>query len=198
MADVRMLVSWGTGAKPTEDWFSNTLYFSVDGGVGQGPDYQALANDLVAIYGQRTWCNGCRIEVRAYDLADAKPRPERAFATTSRPFAFPDGTPQVALALSYYSGRNLPRNRGRIYTGPYATPARRPTQAHRDDLIAFAQALAGLGGLNVDWSVYSPTTAAGGGDGTKSISTAWVDDSWDIIRRRKILATSRSTVDVNE
>lgn len=196
MTDVRMIVSWGQGTAPTEDWFSNTLYFAVDE-VGS-PDYQQLATDLAAVYRSMGFTLGSRIEVRAYNLADQKPRPEKAFAFSASSGSRPQGVPQVALCLSYYSERNLPRRRGRIYTGPYSTATPRPDTAVMNDTLALAGKLAGIGGLNVDWSVYSPTTAAQGGDGTMSISTAWVDNSWDVIRRRKLDGTARVSVNVNE
>lgn len=197
MTDIRMLVSWGQGSSLTRDWFSNTLYFSEDN-VGTEPDYQDLANDLVAVYQARSFTSGCKIEVRAYNLADAKPRPEKAYATVTKTGALPQSPAQVALCLSYYSERNLPRQRGRIYTGPYDALTPRPSTAQMNELITFGQALAGIGGLNVDWSVYSPTKASLGEDPTMSISDIWVDNSWDVIRSRKLRQTARTTAEVNE
>lgn len=194
MADVRMLVSWGLTSAPPTDRYSNTLYFSVDGGVGQDPDYQALANDLRDVYAAQSWTAGQKIEVRAYKMSDPKPRPEKAYATVTRTGSIPGGPPQVALCLSYYSERNLPRQRGRIYTGPYgSTLGRTPEDTQRNALITFAGQLAGIGGLNVDWSVWSPTTAESGGDGSRTITNVWVDNSWDIVRSRKLAATNRIT-----
>lgn len=191
MTDVRMLVSWGPPAGAERDRFSNTLFFAVDG-AGAPPDYEDLAQDLLVIYQNRSWCAGCKIEVRAYNMADAKPRPERAFKTSTMTGSYPNGPGQVALCLSYYSQRNLPRQRGRIYCGPFGQPSLRPSSPEIALLMTHAQDLAGLGGLNVDWSVYSPTKAALGEDPTMTISNYWVDNSWDIQRRRKLEATSRS------
>ena len=198
MADVRMLVSWGETTAPPTDRYSNTLYFSVDNSPLDPAGYQKLADDLRDIYAARFFTSGCKIEVRAYDMADAKPRPERAFSTVTRTGSITASAPQVAVCLSYYSGRNLPRNRGRIYTGPYTNTARLVPATIQDDLIAMGQAFANLGGVNVDWSVWSPTTAAGGGDGSKSISDIWVDNSWDIVRSRKLKGTARKTATINE
>ena len=197
MADIRMLVSWGAVTAKPEDRYSNTLYFAVDG-LPSDEQIQDLADDLRDIYLARSFCAGCRVEVRAYNMADAKPRPERGFAFGTAALTAKDGPGQVALCLSYYSERNLPRNRGRIYCGPYPTPGVRPQATHQDELSTHAQALSGLGGVNVDWSVWSPTTAAEGGDGSKSISNYWIDNSWDIQRRRKIDGTSRVTGTVPE
>lgn len=197
MTDIRMIVAWGSGTELTADWCSNTLFFSEDN-VGTEPDYQQLATDLVAIYRGRSWTAGARIEVRAYNMADPTPRPEKAFAFSAQTGTLPASPPQNALCLSYYSERNLPRRRGRIYLGPFNNVSRRPTSTQMQECITHGEALAGLGGLNVDWSVYSPTTAAAGGDPTHSISDIWVDDSWDVVRSRKLLQTMRQTAEVNE
>ena len=61
------------------------------------------------------------------------------------------------------------------------------------EVIGLGQNLAGIGGLNVDWSVWSPTTAAAGGDGSRTITNIWVDNSWDIVRSRKEPSTTRLT-----
>lgn len=196
MTDIRMLVSWGAANGEERDRYSNTLYFAhADPGE---PDYQDLANDLRDIYAGQSWTAGTMLEVRAYNMADAKPRPERAFSSVQVGNTPKDGPGQVALCLSYYSERNLPRQRGRIYTGPYTNPALRPTSTHQAALLTFAQALGDLGGVNVDWSVYSPTKATAGQDPTMSISDVWVDNSWDVQRRRKLDATNRVTATISE
>lgn len=195
MADLRFLVSWGPTYNEIADWMSNTLYFAVDP-VDPTIDYQALADDLRDIYQARSWTAGCKIEVRAYNMGDDKPRPERAFSTVTKTGTQPDGPHQVALCLSYYAERNLPQQRGRIYCGPFAKPGIQPTTVWMQELIDFAGLLAGLGGLNVDWSVYSPTRANLGQDPTSSITNVWVDNSWDIQRRRKLPASSRQTAEV--
>lgn len=197
MTDIRMLVSWGAGVKQTKDWMSNTLYFSEDN-VGTEPDYAALATDVLAVYQAFPGTSGSRIEVRAYNLADATPRPEKAFVSAQKSGARPTGPPQIALCLSYYADRNLPRQRGRVYLGPFSTSAPRPDAVQMQNVLTMATGFADVGGANVDWSVYSPTTAASGGDGTMSITDAWVDDSWDVIRSRKLDPTGRIAVEVNE
>lgn len=197
MTDIRMLVSWGVGAKVTEDWFSNTLYFAEDN-VGTEPDYQDLANDVVAAYQAIGCTDGCKIEVRAYNMADAKPRPEKAYATATKTGVRKTGSPQTALCLSYFSERNLPSQRGRVYLGPYTITSDRPTVAQRQETLALGVALGNVGGANVDWSVYSPTKASRGQDPTMSISDAWVDDSWDVIRSRKLRSTTRNTASIDE
>nr|CRY96676.1 hypothetical protein [uncultured prokaryote] len=197
MADIRFIVSWGPGQEIDKNWFSNTLYFAVDG-FGADADVQGLADDLLAVYQQRSFTAGSSIEVRGYDMADPKPRPELGFArSTGTGIGLPTGPGQVALCLSYYSERNLPRQRGRIYCGPFSNPEIRPTSQTINSLITFGQALAGLGGLNVDWSVYSPTKASLAQDPTMTISNIWVDNSWDIIRSRKLDGTTRTSAEIS-
>jgi hypothetical protein len=63
------------------------------------------------------------IVIKVYDLAAAKPRPILGQATVTLPGPAA-GTPlpeEVALCLSYYSNRNIPRKRGRIYLGPFSS-----------------------------------------------------------------------------
>lgn len=186
-----MLVSWGAPTAKPEDLMSNTLFFNVSGSVDD-PNYQSLADDLAAIYAGVTWCSGMKIEVRAYNMSDAKPRPEKAYKTVTAAGTRKTGAHQVAVALSYYADRNLPRRRGRIFTGPWSANNDLVDSSAMGYLIAFGQALAGLGGLNVDWSVHSVMDNA-----YYRISNIWVDDSWDVIRSRKVAATTRQTATIN-
>lgn len=187
-----MLCAWKTSTAPAKDVFTNTLYFNVTTGPIDPVGYQALVDDLHAIYAARTFVKGRTLDVRAYDMSDAEPRPIKARKVAPVTGTAPNGPPQVALALSYYADRNLPRQRGRIFCGPWTADAQFPAASQTAELITLANALAGLGGLNVDWSLYSPTN----GTNTR-INHGWVDNSWDIIRSRKTLATIRTTYDIN-
>lgn len=188
---VRMLVSWGPAAYEVRDRLTNTLYFNVSGSVDD-PDYQGLADDLRDIYAEEFFSAGCKIEVRAYNMDDAKPRPERAYSTVQSAGNFPATANQVSICLSYYADRNLPRRRGRIYLGPFSPNGTYIVGTNYTNALALGQKFAGLGGLNVDWSVYSPTT-----NEHYRISDIWVDNSWDIVRSRKMRATNRITASIN-
>lgn len=195
-----MLVSWGAAAAEPKDRFSNTLYFNVSGGgPGTDPDYQQLASDLGLIYMATPWCAGLNVQVRAYNMSDAKPRPERAYYTNTASGSAVTNARQIALALSYYADRNLPRRRGRVFTGPWAATQVQASNTQVQAVKTFGEALAGLGGLNVDWSIYSPTTASTAGldDAHWRISNAWVDYSWDVIRSRKLETKDRITWSLN-
>lgn len=189
---VRMIVSCKPNATSDgKDAFVNTLYFNVSGSVDP-PNYQQLVNDLWAAWSLCSWSKGRWIDIRAYNMDDPKPRPVKARTTIQVSGTAPTGPRQVALCLSYYADRNLPRQRGRIFCGPWTADAQFPAASQTAELITLANALAGLGGLNVDWSLYSPTN----GTNTR-INHGWVDNSWDIIRSRKTLATIRTTYDIN-
>lgn len=192
---VRMLVQWKKDTDPAKEVFTNTLYFNVSGSVDQ-PDYQALCNDLSTIYSTGFTASpptaGRRVTVKAYNMDDAEPRPIKAQATKAPLGTAPGTAGQVALCLSYYADRNLPRQRGRIYLGPMTQAGDRPTTQQMASLVTFAGLLAGLGGVNVDWSLWSPTTQQ-----HTRINHGWVDDSWDIIRSRKLAPSARTNFDVN-
>lgn len=167
----------------------NTLCFN-DQGVGTDAD--GLAADLAAV--METWyVGGHEIDVRLYDMADAEPREIKGQAIIN-----PGGAPaslaprEVALCLSFYSERNLPRSRGRIYLG-VATASRplgdvRPPATTRTAALALADGFASLGGADVDWCVYSSSDAA-----AKPVTNAWVDDEWDTMRSRGLRSTTRSS-----
>lgn len=189
---VRMIISTKPSiASEATDAFVNTVYFNVSGSVDD-PDYTQLVSDVWDAWVMGPWAKGSYVDVRAYDMADAEPRPQKARRASAASGTRVVGVPQVALALSYFADRNLPRQRGRIFVGPWVTGDLRPTTTQQSDLLALATRFAGIGGLNVDWSLYSPTT----GQHTR-ISDAWVDNAWDIIRSRRFKGTSRVSVELN-
>src|SRR3954466_9581777 len=69
--------------------------------------------------------------------------------------------PEVAVCLSYYAGTNAPRRRGRMYLpawlGGAASPDLGPPMggAQSNACVPLGGYLASLGGLNVDWGVWS-------------------------------------------
>jgi hypothetical protein len=67
------------------------------------------------------------------------------------------------------------------------TTSARPTSAVRNRVAELVPILAGLGGLDVDWVVYSRVT-----DTARKVTNWWVDDAWDIQRRRGLRPTTRT------
>lgn len=181
-----MLISSNdSSTSPAKDAIDNTLYFNVSNGPIDPPDYQALVDDLYAIWAARAWQKGRHLDIRAYNMEDPTPRPVKARKTGSVTGTALTGPRQIACCLSYFADRNLPRQRGRIYIGPWGTAgnALYPGVSTQNEVIALAQPLADLGGVNVDWSLWSPTTQQ-----HTRITNAWVDNSWDVIRSRKLAA----------
>lgn len=199
------LVSLQNTSGLPEDWCTNTLHFDDHNLTGEGSSPDTLASDLADIYvAQWTlWGSSSfnQVDVRFYDLEDAQPRPIKGQATKPLVGKGSGGPREVALCLSFYSERNLPRKRGRIYCGPFASIVSNgevPSQTSiMAPLLDMADGFAGLGGIDVDWCVYSPTDAAlAGGDvgaGMHPVTDAWVDDAWDTVRSRGKKASQRST-----
>lgn len=118
---------------------------------------------------------------------------------------------EVALCVSFRgaaeSGVNMRRRRGRIFLGPIAASAitsgtapnndARPTAALRAGILANFDAMAtGTSGA-ARLAVYSPTAdpLGTGVEGSwTDVTTAWIDDAWDTIRKRGATPSSREIV----
>jgi hypothetical protein len=161
--------------------------------TGPTEDLDGLCSDLIAVWDTVWLTTGATppMRVRSYDNEGAPPVfPNGGAELNWGAAAVASASPrEVALCLSYYSERNLPRRRGRVYL-PMAHEAgltNRPSATIRNRAITLGQAFADLGGLDVDWEVWSPTDQAG-----MSVSNTWCDDEWDTQRRRGLRATTRS------
>lgn len=140
--------------------------------------------------------NAARIKV--YDLSTPAPRVVTEFQWTLGPSL--SGTAkelpaQVAVVGSFYGTRNLPRQRGRLFFGPFteqvleddaAGQRSRPALLVRECVHGAMKRLAAkLTGP--EWCVYS---RAGGG--IHPVTAGWVDDKWDTQRRRIPDAVTRT------
>ena len=192
MAQYRLLVTRRTKeALDQADSVVTTFYLDTDALSG-ADDPQALCEDAADLFGG-SLVNVKpfnEINVRAYDMSDAVPRLPAGDASMDLPVGVDGGPREVALCLSYFAGRNVPRLRGRMYIGPFsaAVMAQRPSSTEMGRLTALAEGISGLGGVNVQWVQYSPTT----GDFT-NVSDYWVDDEWDTVRSRGLRGTTRLT-----
>lgn len=185
-------IETGADSAFARDAFVNTLHFNGVGTFLSGEtDVQSIADDLGTVW--KTWQNvgtTRQVRVKIYNLDDPKPRPIRAEKIYNAG-AFPaSGRPrEVAICLSYYADRNIPRNRGRIYVPCEllgGTPGVRPTTTQMNEVLAFHDKLANLGGTDLEWSVFSRADNL-----HKKVSNSWVDDEWDTIRSRGLRATTR-------
>jgi hypothetical protein len=185
MAKLRVMMAALHRGGLARDNVVNTFYLDTDNlGEPEGVDYDALANDAIALWGSfRPYPSqynqiGCRI----YNMGDDIPREPRADRKGALLNASAtDGMREAALCLSFYGDRNLPRQRGRLYIGPWPSSAlsERPDATVRGYLGTLAAGIGGLGGINVDWCVHSPTTGS-----YHKVTNWWVDDEWDVQRRR--------------
>jgi hypothetical protein len=201
-----------------KDYCSNTVYFRPSGGIdglldglifaggmdGNGTA-QAFAEAWVALLsggspGATDFWTQQSVKVTLYDMAAAKPRPivgtfTVAGAGTESEVA---GNRAVACCLTFYGGRNLPRQRGRIYLGPLTSLAAGRQHFTANDMsfaLSVATLLAGVQAvqesgpaLGLDWVVYSPKS-----NETHAVTNAWCDDRPDVIRKRAPAAGTRQT-----
>jgi hypothetical protein len=62
-----------------------------------------------------------------------------------------------------------------------------------DKIGDYAKVLEDIGGVNVDWCVWSRLERK-----ARSVTDWWVDNEWDVQRRRGLKATQRKTGTTNE
>lgn len=149
-------------------------------------------------------------EVKIYDLREPEPRvPEFTGSIALAPSATGPLPGEIALCLSFKaateSGDIPARRRGRIFLGHIATDAAviigsqsRPSLAARTAVADAAEVMlagdqvAGFAG-SVRWAIYSPTTDLTDtlDNSFHDVQSGWVDDAWDIQRRRGAVPTAR-------
>jgi hypothetical protein len=207
------------GALP-EDYVTNTWYFDGDD-AGLTPTDAEWGDAVHDLLGAFYYVGGAEIfptqiganaTLKVYDMRD--PEPRVPFWTST--FALPAGTgdmlpAEVALCMSFaaspLSGVNQARRRGRVFLGPCRVGAQtivasqsRPTDGVRNGIAAAAATLIdgldAVPGAKVKWAIYSPTTDLGGAsidDSFHDVVSGWVDNAWDIQRRRGPAPTARAT-----
>lgn len=145
-------------------------------------------------------------EIKVYDLEDPKPRAPIYDRTGQvNPASSTPVPPQCSVVLSFnsqnQSGVRVQRLRNRIYIGGWAQGALSPGGFVHDNIVFRIQQAAqdmldaSEASINLSWCTFSPTLAAGSNDieaGAFPVVGGWVDNSWDIQRRRKINASQRS------
>ena len=176
-----------------ENVVTNTFYLR-DNLPNEWPgstDWGALASDAATAWLTNWYSNASapRITVKVYNARGLPPHDP--IATVERNPAAPLWSPnyptQLAMCLSYKGGQR-PWQRGRMYLATWLStgfattnPGMRPSATMQNAALALADSLAALGGIDIDWGVYSRTK-----DDFFPTSKSWVDDSWDIQRRRKL------------
>lgn len=175
----------------------NTFYLDDLALPGGQEDYNGLANDVATLWTANmpgaAPIDQC--EVRIYRMDQAKPRPIRGQATQTSAITEQSGPREVALCLSFYGTNNVPRKRGRLFLGPFVKSdmGTRPDASAQSRAVNIANGIKGLGGVDVDWQVYSPTNGT-----SVDVTNFWVDNEWDTIRSRGLRGTSRQRGTTNE
>lgn len=196
-----------------EDQVINTFYFQ-----GAGDVVQAAAEAFTALeefYRQPvapataglTSFLGIvdSLEYRVYDLDDPEPRQATIQQST---WSGASGAPlpaEVAMVMSFYSERNLPRNRGRIFLGPLLTTTMagfsssasdvRPTSTFLTAVVAAGARLRDRTDLtNLGrWSTNNLLAPAPQtGRVLRTVTDVWCDNAYDTQRRRGADATART------
>lgn len=173
----------------------NTLYFEVndpDTIEGTCDGIQACYASIGGIFSMDL--TGV-LEAKVYELAGGQPIFQKKYP------AFPVGgaasPAEMALCLSYAAEDDpttaTRRRMGRIYLGPLSgAQYPRPNATQRDLVLDFGEALAQVGVAgNTTWVMYSRMDNA-----TPKIESIWVDDAWDVQRRRGLAPTLREVRDV--
>lgn len=223
MADrlLRASVTIGLDSNLPEDSIVNTFYFDQDdNGVLPSPEesYDTVFNKLAAFYGGFDDLlfpvTVGTATVRIYDMRDPEPRLLR-FQDTFEPGN--NGTSplpnQVAVCLSFaaepVAGVNPQRRRGRVFLGPCGVNASSTVDSNSTVSAAVRTAIANAASAlatptdvpgdpvsSLSWAIYSPTTDAEGAnidDSMHDVQSGWIDNRFDIQRRRAIAPTARTT-----
>jgi hypothetical protein len=197
MSKIRVQVITRRATHLAVDHIVNSVYFddfNLD--PTAGTNWQNFANQVRDNFVARsTLPGGYGVETKVYNMADAKPRPVKATgAWVQTTNSLPSNAPrEVALCLSYFSERNIPRFRGRLFIGPFYEASERPAANIIASVKDVYERMASVGGIDVDWGLWSTTRNA-----FSKITAGWVDNEWDTVRSRGLQPTTRDTYTTNE
>lgn len=182
---------WGDTVLPRDVQMINP-HFIINTAVG---DMNALALEMCnAIKLYATGGTVQQIQCKIYEDGHASPSYPVGEAMIQPNLVAASVWPrEIAMCLSYYADRNVRRHRGRLYvpgnwiqSGGSIGP--RPTATHRTKVGDLATLLTDIGGPEVVWCVYSKADLQ-----ARPVTTWWVDDEWDIQRRRGMRGQTRTT-----
>jgi hypothetical protein len=195
MATYKVQVACALDTILPRDRIVNTFHLD-DHGVTSDPT--GLAEDTAGIF-ETLYGSAREIDVRVYPTGAAPNYPVGQYVRQlGQAGAATTGPREVAVCLSYYGERNLPRTRGRMYICVAAgqnlsMSGNRPNAFTRDQVIAVADGIAGLGGPDVDWIYWSKLTGEHG-----PVKHAYVDDEWDVVRKRGLRPSTRTAKTYSE
>jgi hypothetical protein len=198
----RVMVTLVNDAGMAEDSIVNTWHFDASTTAEAARDaltnfYNPASGTKVSQwFSNRISRSNTKNTIKVYDLDDPEPREATTYGLSLAPASSTtnDLPHEVALCLSYYHDRNLKRQRGRIYLGPFhhgavttgtSTADVRPSQTMVDSIKLAAEIL--IDDIPANWVVYSPTDNVG-----RTVTNGWIDNSWDTQRRRGASPTVRT------
>jgi len=190
----RLQTAWQLDSAFPRDKVIITPHFNDAGAL---TDPQSLCDDLAAAL-DAWFPTPAELKVTAYDAQGTPPVYPQG-ETILRPTATtPSSQPrEVACCLSFYSERNLPRQRGRLYIPlqflTSGAPGVRPNTTVTGKVAALAPIFEALGGPDVDWSVFSRITNT-----PHPVTNWWVDNEWDVMRSRGLRGDTRVTGTTSE
>jgi len=182
----RLQTSWAITSTFPRDRVVVTPHFN-DAGALTDPDQlcEDLADALMAWF-----TTTGELRVTAYDAQGTPPVFPQGEAIRNPGTAHAVSAPrELAVCLSFFGTRNLPRQRGRLYIPQFmagAGPGLRPTAGMQAKVGELAPIFSDLGGVDVDWCVYSRITST-----PHSVTNWWVDNEWDVIRSRGLIGDER-------
>lgn len=205
MPNTLVLVTFGMDSGLPEDVSVNTWSFTTEL-ASDVPTAQAIAPVIQGFYqplqAYLSPAIANVVTLRFYERDDPEPRiPYYNTSFSINTGAGEELPSEIALCLSFHgepvSGLPAARRRGRIYIGPLggsAAPSSgpsRPVQAFIDLIrtraLAVKAASAASGGI-FQWTVWSTSDAA-----PVPITGGWIDNAFDVQRRRGLAATARNT-----
>lgn len=192
----RLQTEFSADSTLPRDVLTITPHFD-DGGALTDP--QGLCDDLAAALDTWVGTGERQIKVTAYDAQGTKPVYPQGEAIVNVGVAPASACMrEVALCLSFYSQRNIPRQRGRLYIpAPLWTVASgltvRPSGPQRQQVMGLGPIFEQLGGVDVDWVVYSRAD-----NDAYPVTNYWVDDEWDVVRSRGLRSTTREEASTSE
>lgn len=210
MASIESLVTTWMADDIPKDFDTNTVHHRISTiPTITDVDAQNHANEIRDLFagvlpGHTGWrfYQDRHVDVKVYDLADAKPRPVKghAFTTTTANPRASLGPRQVALVLSYYSDRNIKGQRGHIYLGPFPHVFLDGPTIGNTELLSGAldlgHGLFDIGGENVAHVVHSEweNKVKRADPVDFVVHHYWVDNGWDTVRRRGMKASARTSL----
>ena len=163
-------------------------------------DLEGMCEDIAALWQTKLANATHEVDVRAYDT-DAVPNYPRAHVIVNPGSAWPITVPrEVSICLSYAGeNRGNKNERGRMYLPCGLNPATNTYQSRPSVPIQTwalewytkpNESLPDLGGVDWKFGVYSRTLKK-----FTQTQQAWVDDEWDVQRRRGLRESTRLTAD---